>query len=90
MMEIQNEIPSHISTATDEEIIEMNKKIRKINLKYGDIVTEFLGPEKTKIFVDYKLRLSERQLLNNFFETIPSENRIQITESESAVLLYSR
>ncbi len=85
MMEISGTLPSNIITATDEEKKERSKKVSEINLKYADIVTDFLGPEKTKIFVDYRLRLSERTRLKYFFEKIPSEKHLSEDQVEHLI-----
>ncbi len=85
MMEIQNAVLPNTLTASDEEKAEMDKKIREINNKYKDRVNNFLGQEKSAIYVSYQMRFAERSSLNFFMDSLPPDNRISEDQTEALI-----
>ena len=85
MKEIQDAVLPNIVTASDEERAKMNQQMMEINNKYREKINEFLGEEKSSIYVSYRQSLSERSSLSDFLKTVSPDNRISEEQTEALI-----
>ncbi len=85
MDEIQDTILPNINAASDEEKADMNMKRTEINNRYWEKINNFLGEEKSRIYLSYQQREPERSSINALMEMVPPESRISEEKTESLI-----